>query len=402
MKTMIRIALVFLSLSACVVNKSIAWQDIRDSQEQAVYYGFITANPASPNVQQARAAIDSLDWNEAQKANNFEEYENYYFKHPNGKYSEAAKKLLTTEVDRVIASEVPGNYTQAWPDNPTLGAMYKEKTNKLKKQELEHYKQVVSANQLDKYKAFLAAWPGSKHYEDIAQRVKLKQDSIFEAAWKKLQDSSSIADYESFLSEYPDNKYQEQALTRLQVLREEFEKEQERQRLAEAEEKERQRLAEAEIAAQMAPYLKIEDLEQSIIDNVLNKGVGNRYAIKDYRLADFFGRFSMRSRGSSTEISIFGDYPNDEIMSPEGFVMHGRFSTFYLGPGPTYTRDASQTNRINTHRYEGTIETQDYIFRNTGDTLNRLTFAEINNMYVYIRGKGSVTEVKTGITKTFE
>jgi len=84
MRLYVFLFVLLLALVACAANDTVRWREIESSSDTAVFYDFISSYPKSQLNDIARAKIDSLDWVQASRANNTAEYENYYFKHPQG------------------------------------------------------------------------------------------------------------------------------------------------------------------------------------------------------------------------------------------------------------------------------------------------------------------------------
>jgi len=154
--------------------------------------------------------------------------------------------------------------------------------------------------------------------------------------------------------------------------------------------------------------LAVEAEEQRIISEILSKGMGTRFALKNRYMALSMGKFciEMITYSDSSGIGyyrVFTDFPNDETLQFFGGTeISGKGSS--LIPSSHLLdqyEDEYENTMINITRYISTVQDGNYVFTSSGDKNNQLTFAEIGNDYVYIRGSGSVTDKKTGKTYKF-
>ena len=123
--------------------------------------------------------------------------------------------------------------------------------------------------------------------------------------------------------------------------------------------------------------LTIPQLEQKLLNEILINGVGNRLLIVDFRPQKDMSPCSITITGdSSGYVSIETEYSEDRItLSVDPYT--GRSTSNIWGKGSI-------------HRFSGTVVSGQYVFIGEGEKDQRLTFAVIEQGYVYLRGNGKV------------
>ena len=236
-------------------------------------------------------------------------------------------------------------------------------------------------NTIEAYEEFLQKHPDS----EFAYEAKHK---IEELAWERAKEQNTIEAYEEFLQKHPFSIFALDAKERIANL-ERFKK------IFEA----------AKTSFQLEQLLGkypeqgdkiIPKLEHMIIEEIIAKGVKNRFVIKKITPAIDDSPYSFTIESTKKGQILRTEFPGDKI-------------PMFLSPHPALgimLKPVIMFTPGSIHRFVGKvnleIDGQIYSFIGEGDKLHRLTFGIIKNIgYVYLRGKGRVIlkngkEVKLG------
>jgi hypothetical protein len=126
----------------------------------------------------------------------------------------------------------------------------------------------------------------------------------------------------------------------------------------------------------------VPQVEQKVIQEIKDKGAGNRFVIKEIKPAKSDSTVSLTLTGywkqqgpmRFYDRNVLAEFPGDNPL----FGISGSDIIPAMGNGSV-------------HRFDGELKMFGYTFIGEGDRLNRLTFAILDGVgYVYLRGKGRV------------
>jgi hypothetical protein len=114
----------------------------------------------------------------------------------------------------------------------------------------------------------------------------------------------------------------------------------------------------------------VTSLEDAALAELKKKGVAGKFVIKAFKpegYMDEITRFTVsQPKGPKGEYSFRTEHKKDIMVSGGGMYA------------------------IGVHRFDGSVRIHNYTFVSSGDKDNRLTFALMEQGYVYLRGKGKV------------
>ena len=275
------------------------------------------------------------------------------------------------------------------------------------------WQKATQLNTVTAYKEFLQKHPESKFIREAKHRIE-------ELEWNEAQKLDTIEAYQWFLRKYHQSKFAAEARARIKKLQ----AEEKLKRIFERAKTPLQLEGSLRTHPDMAKYI-VPRLEQAILQEIRNKGVGNRLVIQEFTPQIDGVTLSATISVNDKSVIIDFEFPGDQcLISASGpgmqFTGFARYSEtkgipneiavpkedlkYILFALPNWQEQGGMTlgGNYGIHRFDGAIEINGYRFVGMGNKTNRLTFALIENVgYIYLRGKGMVVlkngeEVKLG------
>jgi len=308
-------------------------------------------------------ATTKSDWEKAQRLNTIEAYQEFLRKYPNSEFtSDAKKKMEILEWEKAKQDDTIKAYQEFLRKYPNS-----EFTSDAKKKiEILEWEKAKQDDTIEAYQEFLKKYPNSEFTSDAKKKMEILE-------WKKAKQNNTVKAYKKYLSKYPNGSFAKKAKKYLEVLRilktlkSSFQLEKLLERYPEAGD------------------LIVPELEHRIMNEIKNKGVKNRFVIKEITIDKTNTPYSITVKNEKKVIDLVAEFPGDG----QGVIIYRGYLSLISGT---------------IHRFVGKIPLliEGYTFIGEGDKLHRLTFGVIENVgYVYLRGKGRVIlkngkEIKLG------
>lgn len=161
-----------LVIIGCATMKG-DWQNAEKQNTVQSYQEFLREHPDSEFSLEAIRKVEELEWNRSKRKDTIDSYESFFKKYPDSRFTSYAK-------DRIVEL----------------------KWDRTKQQD-----------SIKAYQSFLNEYPASK-YEQQAK------ETLEELEWKATQESKTIEAYEKFLKKHPSSRFASQAASSLNSMRE--------------------------------------------------------------------------------------------------------------------------------------------------------------------------------------
>ena len=174
---------------------TIAFEAATSTGSSQAYSSFISAHPMAPQVTEAYALKDRIDFTNAQETNTLENWESYINEHPNSLYINQAQKML-----HVVAFEDVLEEHQVWAYEAFINT-YPEALQidsaKRNRDRIE-YDVAAQINTINGWIHFLHTRPESEIFEEA-------HDQLGDLRYLKFTENSSTYGMWSLLNEHPEN-----------------------------------------------------------------------------------------------------------------------------------------------------------------------------------------------------
>jgi outer membrane protein assembly factor BamD (BamD/ComL family) len=304
-------------------------------------------------------------WNRIKNSANTADWIAYLSSYPNGKFSEIAQARLSRlladaehiqAAQRLVEQEAmawnrvkdSGNiedwatYLHDYPNSEhsetaqtTLNELRsKAEHEKMEQQALEReaaaWKQIQQSTTIDDWEAYLRDYPHGKHGElaqsrlnDLraaAERVRLEQQLLEReaAAWDHVKNSKSVNDWIAFLRDYPGSQYREVAQTRVHDLQAEAERSKLAQQLLERETAAWNRIRESNNIEDLMAFLrefrngKYREIAQTRLNRLKDEAERTRLARQQFDREMAAWNRIKDSKNREDWSAYLHDYPNGQ------------------------------------------------------------------------------------------
>ena len=253
------------------------------------------------------------------------------------------------------------------------------------------WKKTVRQNTIAAYQKFIKDYPENEHCTEAHQKIE-------KIIWNEAKERNDIESYAEYLFRYPDGQYASQ-------IEDTVEYNINKDILQNLEEKFLNKLNTLyeikkidSLINRFKNYEFVEHaivkLEHSIIKEIKNQGVEDRFTIKEILPSGGSGSITL-----SNEESRIPDLQGAvDFLGNFAVVMQLEFpgdaiTMSYDLPIPKVPFGAGSIHRFNDVVAYNPDDTHGWFFHSIGDKLNRLTFSVLDSIgYVYMRGKGRVIE----------
>jgi hypothetical protein len=195
---------------ACADEDKKDWQEADKANTVEAFEQYVQRHPEGKYGPQARERMDDLHWQEAETADTVPALEQYLQRQPGGKYvAQAGERIEGLDWQEAETANTVAAY-ERYLDRHSDGRYVAQAGERI---EGLHWQEAGTANTISSYQQYLESYPSGRYAEEANQRVAslADDDSPFLAA----QQEGTRKAFEDFLAKFPGHRWEADARSAL-------------------------------------------------------------------------------------------------------------------------------------------------------------------------------------------